>query len=97
MEWISIKEKEPPKDGTPFLCYDPNQENNFPKASIYVVCFEEETTYSKAGYIEAGGECYFFWDPTHWMPLPEPPGEVIEAIDASTLWMPLPEPPKENE
>ena len=69
-EWISVKDNEPPKDGTPFLCYDPNQINNFPKALIYVVRFEEENIFSDEGYFEAGGECYFKWQPTHWMPLP---------------------------
>lgn len=72
-KWISVKDKEPPKDGTPFLCYDPNQIDNFPLATIYVVHFEKETTYSNEGYIEVGGECYFRWNPTHWMPLPESP------------------------
>lgn len=73
MEWISVEKKEPPKDGTPFLCYDPDQIDNFPNALIYVVHFEKETHFSRAGYIETGGECYFKWTPTHWMPLPKPP------------------------
>ncbi len=73
MEWISIKDKEPPKDGSPFLCYDPKQKDNFPYACVYVVRFEEETSYSRAGYIEAGGECYFQWEPIYWMPLPDKP------------------------
>lgn len=73
MEWISVKDRLPPEDGTPFLCYDPNQIDNFPLACIYVVHYENETSYTKAGYIETGGECYFKWEPTHWMPLPQPP------------------------
>ncbi len=75
MEWVSVKDKEPPKDGTPFLCFYPNQAHNFVHACIYVVRFEEKTNYSRAGYIEAGGECYFEWIPTHWMALPERPKE----------------------
>lgn len=74
-EWINIKDEFPPNDGTPFLCYDPKQVNNFDKACIYVVCFKKETVFYKAGFIEAGGECYFEWEPTHWMPLPSPPKE----------------------
>jgi hypothetical protein len=73
MEWISVKDKIAPKDGRPFFCYDPNQIDNFPHACIYVVRWVEETSYSHSGYIEAGGECYFEWEPTHWMPLPLPP------------------------
>ncbi len=72
-KWISVEEKEPPKDGTPFLCFDPQQAKNFVHGCIYVVRFEEETNHSKAGYVECGGECYFKWTPTHWMPLPKPP------------------------
>lgn len=73
MEWVSVKDKQPPKDGTPFLCYDPKQTESWPKAKIYVVCFEEETNLRDGGYVEAGGECYFTWNPTHWMPLPKTP------------------------
>lgn len=74
-EWISVKDQPPPKDGTPFLCYDPKQVDNFKDACIYVVRYKKETDYSDAGYIEAGGEGYFAWEPTHWMPRPKPPME----------------------
>jgi hypothetical protein len=73
MEWISVEERLPPQDGSPFLCFDPNQRKNFVNACIYVVHYEEETEYQEAGYIEVGGECYFRWSPTHWMELPQPP------------------------
>lgn len=78
MEWISVKDQEPPKDGNPFLCFDPNQEYNFPDAKIYVVKWKEETSFSRGGYIETGGECYFMWEPTFWMPLPSPPIESCQ-------------------
>ena len=70
-EWISIKDKEPPKDGTPFLCYDPNSDEN---STIYVVVWKKSRWIDEPdAYIESGGECYFRWNPTHWMPLPLPP------------------------
>lgn len=74
-KWISIKDQEPPKDGSHFLCYDATHD----EAKIYVVKYV-------AAYIpfcgnevipekweEAAGEGYFTWDPTYWMPLPEAP------------------------
>ena len=71
MDWIDIKDKSPPQDGTPFLGYDPNSQ--FEKATIYVLVYSPATNYSDEGYLEAGGECYFKWEITHWMPLPKPP------------------------
>jgi hypothetical protein len=75
MEWINVTEKKPPMDGTPFICFDPEICDNFEHAKIYVVRYEPETIYSKSGFIEAGGECYFMWEPKYWMPLPEDPKE----------------------
>ena len=69
MDWISVKDQPAPKD-KPFICYDPTQ----PECSrIYVVQYEPETEFTNEGYIETGGECYFTWQPTHWMPRPQPP------------------------
>lgn len=73
MNWINIKDKQPPRDGTPFLCFDPSQEDNFPLAKIYVVRFEKDYAQSSEHYTEAGGEEYFQWKPTYWMPLPDLP------------------------
>lgn len=71
MKWISVNEQSPPKDGTPFLCYDPSQlQGSFSEASIYVVKWEDPCGLREGGYRETGGECYFLWNPTHWMPLP---------------------------
>lgn len=52
-----------PKDGTEILVYEPN----FEHAAIYVCKYDDPV------WIEAGGECYATWQPTHWMPLPKAP------------------------
>lgn len=73
MEWISIKNRLPPQDGTPFLCYDPKQKTNFEDGCIYVVRYRCASKYLEERYIEAGGEGYHEWEPTYWMPLPKVP------------------------
>ena len=85
MEWISVRDKEPPKDGSPFLGYDPDAED---LGKTYVLIYIPEKKYPPgeffklshdAYYREASGEEYFEWKPTHWMPLPEPPkGETYD-------------------
>ena len=79
MTWIDIKDKLPPQNGTPFLGYDPSAED---AGKIYVLIYApgkkfptgsfEYLSY-KERYLEASGEGYFTWNPTHWMPLPSPP------------------------
>lgn len=66
-EWISIQEKLPPQDGTTFLGFDPNAED---LGRIYVLIYDIPGV-----YLEASGERYSTWKPTHWMPLPEAPNE----------------------
>lgn len=81
MEWISVKEKLPEFD-RPVLCFDPIHS----EAKIYVVKLEKENFYEidncKLGHsqhwIEAAGESYFTWNPSHWMPLPNPPNDENE-------------------
>lgn len=70
MDWISIKVKTPPRDGSPFLAYCPDQDD---VSKIYVLIYKPATSWRKEGYIEAGGECWFNFVPTHWMTLPTPP------------------------
>jgi hypothetical protein len=83
MEWIKCSEREPPKDGTPFLGFDPLIED---LGKIYVLIYVPEKKYplgeffklsNEGCYEEASGECYFKWNPTHWMQLPEFPKEII--------------------
>jgi hypothetical protein len=74
--WISVKDRLPPTDGTPFLGYDPTANYN---AKIYVLIFDEGHKNGnfeyKDRYLESAGEGYYIWEPTHWMPLPTPPEE----------------------
>ncbi len=77
MEWISVEDRLPPHDGTHFLGYSEKSED----AVIYVLIYDPGTQYEgefsrcsrSSSYREAGGECYFTWEISHWMPLPLPP------------------------
>jgi len=82
MKWISVKDQVPPQDGSPFLGYDASKENN---GKIYVLVFVKEKLYPPGAfeklsyddhYLEASGESYFRWEPSHWMQLPQPPGDI---------------------
>jgi len=82
MEWISLKDKLPPQDGTSFLGYDPDADD---PGKIYVLIYVPEKKYPPgeferlsydAHYLEASGEGYFKWEPTHWMPLPSIPDKM---------------------
>jgi hypothetical protein len=64
MEWQPIETA--PKDGTPILIYDSSELDD----PIYVV------RYSLDEWREACGECYYTWNPTHWMPLPNKPKKI---------------------
>jgi len=68
--WISVKDKLPPQDGTQFLGFDPMHS----EAKIYVLVYIPEKKYPhgeffklshEAYYQEAAGEGYFQWEPTH--------------------------------
>ena len=61
-----------PKDGTNILawpCSDGWGDEYFP----YVVQWVDANEYHEGMWREAAGEKYDWFNPTHWMPLPEPP------------------------
>ena len=63
-EWQPIETA--PKDGTPILMWDGDM--------IYVISwYVPQNTRYPAQWREADGKRYCDYDPTHWMPLPEPP------------------------
>jgi hypothetical protein len=62
MMWQPIETA--PKDGTPILAWPC-------EGMPYVVRWEHRVSGYK--WIEAGGEGYEQYEPTNWMPLPEPP------------------------
>lgn len=78
MEWIRLEDQLPPRDGSPFLGYSPEADE---LSKIYVLVYVASKIYKgefsrlshDSFYREAGGECYFTFIPTHWMPLPVPP------------------------
>lgn len=70
MEWHPIETA--PRDGTSILGYDPKHNQLGP---IYVVRYEIDSYEYDPSWRETGGENYFTMNPTHWMPLPDPPKE----------------------
>lgn len=81
MEWQPIETA--PRDGTTVLVYVPG-ESLFPTAARYDTPERFEADYGDRDYMEEGWRwslgypCDFHEEvlqPTHWMPLPPPPGE----------------------
>ena len=68
-EWISVKDRQP-REGQFALVVFPNGE--MVVACIYVI--DEDVMYWRA-QTDMGWESDMDFDPTHWMPLPEPPKE----------------------
>jgi hypothetical protein len=70
-EWRPIETA--PKDGTAILIWPTKREFNQRNDNLisYVVRWNDR----EQGWIEAEGEEYDSFSPTHWMPLPEPPTE----------------------
>jgi hypothetical protein len=62
MEWISVKDNPPVKDGTEFVGYE--------NGRIFIFNFRFGDWHECAQ-----GEIGYEVEPTHWMPLPPPPKE----------------------
>lgn len=84
-DWINVSERLPPKD-KPFLGYarDSLGENTFITSMIWYEGGEDDNGYDMEEGFYALGEWGGYnreWDcePTHWMPLPNPP--VINEMD----------------
>jgi hypothetical protein len=61
MEWISIEDKEPPKNGLAFLGYE--------NGEVYIFNFRMGDWHECSK-----GEIAYEVKPSYWMPLPKPPG-----------------------
>lgn len=68
MDWHPIETA--PKDGTCIMVYVPGD-----YANAYVVVQWDMNEYSGEcrGWLEAEGERWSAYEPSHWMPLPPPP------------------------
>ena len=67
-EWLQIDSA--PKDGTPIIGY---QRHDNKAWSVAVIEWDECWTVCAVSYYDVD------WTPTHWMPLPTPPGLVIST------------------
>lgn len=68
-EWISVKDRLPKKYQYVLAA--------FPNGEMVVACvfdYDEDVVYWRV-QIDMGWESDMDFDPTHWMPLPEPPKE----------------------
>lgn len=65
MTWRSIKDDPPPMDGTDFIAYYPAEDGEPEKMDV--TSWPQDRIGRYYG-LTLGGV-----DPTHWMPLPEPP------------------------
>ena len=73
-EWQPIETA--PKDGAAVLIYQPADTDNDLPAVIQVARYEATLFEPNIfRWIEAEGEQYETYSPTHWMPLPAPPSE----------------------
>lgn len=68
MEWQPIETA--PKDGTPILCFTPDEQFS-PITGIDVLWFENGDWLYNANIV--------LDPPTHWMPLPPPPTQAEEG------------------
>jgi hypothetical protein len=71
MEWQPIETA--PGDGTPVLGWvAANDPKPFEKAGVMYVTWSRKGSWIFLDTTAHGGARYH-WEPTHWMPLPEPP------------------------
>lgn len=70
MEWQPIETA--PMDGTYILIYQHNKMYADYEHTIYVAKYRTDYL-NNPEWVEAMGEEYICFDPTHWMPLPKPP------------------------
>jgi hypothetical protein len=76
-EWQPIETA--PKDGTRFLAFFPLEKNDEYYAQIVIIRWSYYKRWESAEY---GGELDYEFDsqPTHWMPLPNPPKQEKEIV-----------------
>lgn len=72
MEWISVKDRLPDKNGD-FLAYVPNEKDNT-KERVETLYYMDINNWFKGDYYSRK-----VYGVTHWMPLPEPPKEPTNA------------------
>ena len=64
MEWISVKDRLPEKEGYVLIIYG--------KHLPFIAMYCDGDFYSEG---EIWNPTHEIWHPTHWMPLPDPPKE----------------------
>ena len=97
MEWISIKDKLPPKDGTRFIIHKPkytrdDKRDGYEFTAVVFYRWDDVIDPEYLGDIDDANETDYVQEPrllTAW-------SHKDIGINF-TLWMPLPEPPKETD
>lgn len=69
-EWQPIEKA--PKDGTPILGVNIDDEKSLP----YVMCWDDY----RGKWIEADGEGFMDFNPTHYMKVPEKPNKNVTIV-----------------
>lgn len=70
-DWRPIENA--PKDGTPVLVYAPQGCTQWTMYTPLWICRWDTGRHEGGAWTEAGGELWTTCEPTHWMPLPQPP------------------------
>lgn len=72
MTWQPIKTA--PMDGTKLWAYNPDNDGT---SACYSCFYDRPCLYPDGAFIAASvGDTDYFAEPTHWMPLPEPPKDT---------------------